>query len=110
MNADELTEAEQIELMRFLCSFAWADGEVHDTERTVLEQVLGGLTLSPEARADAQAWLSEPPDMEGFDFGAISPEKRSAFIDQAFAVAAAHDGLGAQEIRHLKMFMTFIES
>ena len=107
MNADALTEAEQIDLMRFLCSFAWADGEVQAQEKVVLERVLSSLTLSEAGRAEASRWLFRPPNMEGFDFGAIPPDKRALFLDRAFEVAAAHGGLGKEELRHLQMFMSF---
>jgi uncharacterized tellurite resistance protein B-like protein len=109
MDVDGLTEDERVDLMRFLCSFAWVDGEVQAQERTVLERVLGGLGLSTEARAKASAWLFAPPDMEGFDFGAITPDKRGLFIDHAFEVASAHGGLAAEEMRHLQMFMRFAD-
>ena len=95
--------------MRFLCSFAWADGEVQEEERRVLERVLGGLELSLEARAEVEGWLLIAPDMKGFDFGAIPAEKRSLFLDHAFEVASAHGGLAGEELRHLKMFMSFAE-
>lgn len=104
---NELTEAERVELMRFLCSFAWADGEVQSQERELLERVLGGLKLGTQARAEVTEWLFTPPDMTGFDFAAIAAEKRQLFLDQAFAVASAHGGLAAEELRHLQMFMSF---
>ena len=110
MGTEELTAAERLELMRFLCSFAWADGEVQAQERVLLEQILGGLGLEAEARAKATTWLFSPPDMAGFDFGAIAPGKRQLFLDKAFAVASAHGGIAADELRHLKMFMSFTES
>ena len=107
MNLDQLSEAERVELMRFLCSFAWADGEVQAPERELLERVLGGLKLGAQARAEVTAWLFSPPDMTGFDFAAIPAEKRQLFLDQAFAIASAHGGLAAEELRHLEMFMSF---
>ena len=109
MNAEELTEDERIDLMRFLCSFAWADGEVQAEERAVLERILAHSGLSRERRAAAMSWLIEPPDMEGFDFAAISPEKRSLFLDLAFEVASAHGGLAGDELRQLQMFMSVAE-
>lgn len=107
MDVDGLTEAERVDLVRFLCSFAWADGEVQAQERTVLERVLGGVGLSAEARAKAAAWLLAPPDMDGFDFAAIGADKRALFIDEAFEVAAADEALAAEEVRHLQMFLRF---
>ncbi len=107
MDLDGLTDKERVDLMRFLCSFAWADGEVQAEERTVLERVLGSLGLSAEARAEATAWLLAPPPMDGFDFRAIAADKRALFIDQAFEVAAADGGLAPDELRHLQMFMRF---
>ncbi len=110
MEPSDLTEAERLDLMRFMCSFAWADGEVQPQERKVLEQVLAGLDLGDDARAQASEWLSEPPDMDGFDFAAIDEDTRSLFIDEAFAVAAADGGLAPEELQHLKSFMRFGKS
>lgn len=107
MTADDLTETERVELMRFLCSFAWADGEVQPEEKTVLERVLGGLGLGAEARAEVEPWLATAPDVEGRELKAIDEQKRAAFIDRAYEVAAADGEIAAEELKHLKMFMRF---
>ena len=110
MSSDELTESERIELMRFLCSFAWADGEVQPQEKIVLEQVLGGLNMSPEARAEVEPWLTTPPDVEGRELETIDDAKRAAFIDFAYEVAAADGQIAADELKHMKMFLRFTYS
>ncbi len=107
MSADELTESDRTELMRFLCSFAWADGEVQPQEKTMLERVLGGLNMSPEARAKVEPWLTAPPDVEGRELKAIDDAKREAFIDFAYEVAAADGEIAADELKHMKMFLRF---
>ena len=89
MNVDVLTETERIDLMRFLCSFAWADGEVQAQERVVLERVLDGLNLSREALAKATAWLSEAPNMQGRDLtplvrGENAPWRTEWFYEHLF--------------------------
>jgi tellurite resistance protein len=107
VSTPELSENERVDLVRFLCSFAWADGEVQAEERAVLGRVIDGLSLDPGRHAEVTAWLSEAPDMDGFDFGAIAEDKRAVFLDLAFEVAAAHGGLGGEELGKLKMFMSF---
>ena len=96
--------------MRFLCSFAWADDEVQSEERVVLDGILEHLGLTPANQIKVESWLDTPPDMAGFDFGGIPQATRELFLDLAFSVASAHGGLAVEEMRHLQMFMNFVES
>ena len=107
MQFEGLTSEERVELMRFLCSFAWADDEVQDEERVVLMKVLDNIGLGEDDRTKVLAWLEERPDMTGFDFGSIPQDKRDIFLDLAFSVASAHGGLAKEELAHLQMFMSF---
>lgn len=107
MHTDDLTESERLELMRFLCSFAWADGVVQPQEKTVLERILGSLELSAEAHAEAEGWLTAAPSVQGRALRSIDEKKRATFIDGAYEVAAADGEIAADELEHLKMFMRF---
>ena len=44
-------------LMKFVCSFAWADLEVQDEERRFVAKVMNALDLSEGERAQVQSWL-----------------------------------------------------
>lgn len=107
MQFEGLSAGERVELMRFLCSFAWADDEVQDEERVILIKVLDNIGLEPGDRATVLTWLERRPDMTGFDFAAIPRDKRELFLDLAFSVASAHGGLAKEELSHLQMFMNF---
>src|SRR5262245_34565143 len=78
---DQLSAADRRLLFRFLCSFAWADGEVADEERRFVRRLMGKVELSNEERLDVEAWLLHPPDASDVQPRDIPLEHRHLFVD-----------------------------
>ncbi len=51
---DELNRADRLRLVKFLCSFAWADLEVRSEERAFVERVVQQLQLDDEDQEKIQ--------------------------------------------------------
>lgn len=77
---DKPTNEDRLRLLRFVCSFAWADLEVTDSEKTYVRELMSKMGLSPEEQAEVDRWLVEPPPAEDIDPFEIPAEHRQAVL------------------------------
>jgi hypothetical protein len=94
----EFKRADRLRLMKFLCSFAWADLEVRDAERVFVKRVVQRLGLNDEDEVKIQGWLSVPPDPESVDPMQIPRAHRKIFLDSIEGVIVS-DGVITPEER-----------
>ena len=85
MTLDQLSKEDRIRLMRFVCSFAWADLHVHDEERKFVKK----LKLSAAEAKEVDEWLKVPPRPEEVDPGQVPLEHREIFLTAAREVFTA---------------------
>ena len=83
---DSLSPEQRQLLFRFLCSFAWADGEVADEERRFVRRLMSGVYLLEEERLDVEGWLLHPPNASEVQPADIPLEHRRVFIEAMRAV------------------------
>lgn len=63
----ELDREDRLRLMKFVCSFAWADLEVKDAERKLVKKLVSRLGLDAAEVAQVDGWLEVPPRPEEVD-------------------------------------------
>jgi uncharacterized tellurite resistance protein B-like protein len=97
----ELNRVDRMRLMQFVCSFAWADLEIHPRERIFIQKMVGRLDLDDGERAKVDAWLQRPPDPEAIDPTKIPPSHRQVFIDAIEGVIYADGSLAPEEEENL---------
>ena len=85
----ELAREDRLLLLRFVCSFAWADLSVAPEERRVIGDLMDRLDLDEGERAQVARWLEEPPDPESVDPQLVPKEHRSAFVKAVETVITA---------------------
>ena len=56
-----LAREDRLRLMKFVCSVAWADLEVHREERAFVRRMTARLALRPDEVAQVDEWLRVPP-------------------------------------------------
>jgi uncharacterized tellurite resistance protein B-like protein len=100
---DKLDKAARLHLMRFVCSFAWADLEIQDKERAFVKKLVAKLGLDKEELAQVQAWLQVPPPAEQVDPTRIPREHRQIFIDMAKALVEADGQIDPEERESLAL-------
>ena len=61
MGLSNLDREERLRLMKFVCSFAWADLEVQDEERDFVRRLVKKLELDDTDRGMVEEWLQGPP-------------------------------------------------
>jgi uncharacterized tellurite resistance protein B-like protein len=80
----EMNRDERLLLLRFVCSFAWVDGEVAEAERTFVKRLMQRMSLAADDQKEVHSWLLAPPDPP--DPASIPAAHRRAFTDALRAV------------------------
>jgi uncharacterized tellurite resistance protein B-like protein len=101
---DQLDRAERMRLMKFVCSFAWADLEVSPAERAFIARLMRGLELDRDEEIRVHQWLDVPPAPEGLDPTDIPSEHRRFFLEAIEGVIAADGHVAAEERDNLELF------
>jgi len=83
---DALNSEDRLQLMRFVCSFAWADLEIADAEREFIVKLVVRLGLDAEEQEQVANWLEVPPRADDLDPADIPTEHRQLFLDAAKAM------------------------
>lgn len=101
---DVLDREDRLQLMRFVCSFAWADLEVSDSERDFIVRMVDRLDLDDSERAQVTEWLEVPPRADEVDPTDIPKEHRELFLDAARAMIFSDGEIDEVEAENLIIF------
>ena len=92
-----LNPEERMLLMRFVCSFAWADFEIRDEERRWISALITRLELGDDERAQVDRWLERPPPAESIDPGAVPVAQRELFLTAIESLIRADGDIAPEE-------------
>ncbi|MEM9456542.1 MAG: TerB family tellurite resistance protein [Myxococcota bacterium] len=98
----DLDRDDRLRLMRFVCAFAWADLEVQDDEKAVVERLIKTLELE-EDRDQIHRWLKSPPPPEEVDPTRVPRAHRELFLDAARAVFSADGVIDPKEQENFEL-------
>jgi uncharacterized tellurite resistance protein B-like protein len=98
-----LPREDRLRLMKFVCSFAWADLEIQDEERDFVGAMIKHLELEDE-RPLIEGWLRHPPPAEEVDPTDVPREHRELFLDAVRRLVAADDRIDPKEAETLALF------
>ena len=104
MSIRDLSKEDRLRLVRFVCSFAWADLEVQDAERGFVQRLFEQLELDESEQAQAQQWLKLPPPPEDVDPTDIPQEHRDLFLVQVTQMMTADGVVDPNEMETLTLF------
>jgi len=105
---ETLNKEDRLSLMRFVCSFAWADFEIQDEERTLIGKLISALQMEPDEKAQVAEWLKVPPMPEEVDPTQIPRKHREVFLSTVKAVVMADGVLDPDEEENLKLFVELL--
>lgn len=77
-----LSRDDRLRLMKFVCTFAWADLEIQDEERRFVSKLIDKLGLQ-EDREQVMRWLQSPPPLDDVDPTRVPREHRQLVLDAA---------------------------
>ena len=104
MELSDLDKESRLRLVRFVCSFAWADLEVQDAEKSFVGRMLEQLQLDEVEKEQVQEWLKLPPPPEEVDPTDIPLEHRQLFLNVALQVVGADGVVDPNEMETLALF------
>ena len=104
MQFNDLNRDDRLRLMRFVCSFAWADLEIADAERSFVKNLITKLELDDEERESAERWLRIPPLPEEIDPTDIPIEHRQLFLNTALQMVGADGVVDEREVENFALF------
>ena len=104
----QLTRPERLRLVRFVCSFAWADLEINDAERDFVHDLIRRLDFDEDETAQVEGWLSFPPPPESVDPMQIPVEHRKVFLDTMLALVAADGELAEAETESFNLLSQLV--
>src|SRR5262245_61589257 len=99
----KLSPKDRLRLMKFVCSFVWADLEVKDSERKFVARMVKKLRLDDSEKAQVEKWLQVPPRPEEVDPTKIPPEHRQLFLDTVRDVITADGEVARDEWENLAL-------
>lgn len=100
----KLDAKDRLRLMKFVCSFVWADLEVKDSERKFVARMVKKLHLTEEEKGQVQGWLKVPPRPEEVDPTEIPKAHRQMFLDTIRDVVTADGEVAPDEWENLSLF------
>lgn len=98
MKLEKLDREARLQLMKFVCSFAWADLEIADQERRFVHKLVKKLHLDADEAKQVDKWLELPPRAEEVDPAQVPHAHRTLFLTAAREIIAA-DGTISEEER-----------
>jgi uncharacterized tellurite resistance protein B-like protein len=98
-----LPREDRLRLMKFVCSFAWADLEIQKEERDFVGKMIETLDLEDD-RKQIEGWLKHPPAPEEVDPTDVPREHRELFLDAVRRLVAADDRIDPKEAETLALF------
>ena len=101
---NDLSSTDRLRLMKFVCSFAWADLEVRPEERVFIARLIRRLELSTEEEIQVHGWLDVPPSPDSVDPTLIPAEHRQIFLLAIEGVIGADGETSAEESDNLQLF------
>jgi len=93
----KMSRDDRMRLMKFVCSFAWSDLEVHDKERALIRKLASTLDLVQDEVDDVERWLVVPPRPEEVDPATIPVRHREIFLDAARQVIVVDGRIDPEE-------------
>jgi len=100
----ELSLEDRLRLLRFVCSFAWADLKVQDQERAFLGSLVKKLGLSQQEADQVDSWLMIPPRPEEVDPMEIPRDHREIFLRTIRELIEADEHIAQGELEFFDLF------
>ncbi|HJK94094.1 MAG TPA: TerB family tellurite resistance protein [Polyangiaceae bacterium LLY-WYZ-15_(1-7)] len=98
-----LDREDRLQLMKFICSFAWADLEVQKAERKFVGKLARELELDEDEQKQVEAWLEVPPTPDEVDPQDIPKAHRELFLDTVRAIIVADGKIDAEEAENFSL-------
>lgn len=100
---NELSKEDRLRLMKFVCSFAWADLRIEDSERKMVRKLMRRLKLDADEKRQVEDWLELPPPAEELDPGLIPDAHRALFLRTAREMIEVDGEVAPEEVENFEL-------
>lgn len=100
---NELSKADRLRLMKFVCSFAWADLRIADAERALVHKLIRKLELDEDEKKQVEGWLELPPPPEELDPIQIPDEHRGIFLRTMRQMIEVDGDIAPEELENFEL-------
>ena len=100
---DPLNRNDRLRLVKFVCSFAWADLEIRPEERAFVDHIVQSLELNAEDQSKVKGWMEVPPSPESVDPTQIPLAQRKLFLESIEGVICADGEVAPEERENLAL-------
>ena len=100
---DRLKGRERLNLLKFVCSFAWADLEIRSEERRFIKRLVERLDLDPDEAERVEHWLELPPSPDAVDPAHIPHKHREVFLAVLDQVIRADGEIAMEAQEHIAL-------
>lgn len=98
-----LSKGDRLKLMKFVCSFAWADLRIADEERALVQKLIRKLKLDKDEKKQVEEWLEVPPPPEELDPGQIPDEHRGVFLRTMRQMIEVDGDIAPEELENFEL-------
>ena len=103
MRLSDLDREDRLRLMKFVCSFAWADLQIAQSERNMVAKLMRKLRLDADEKAQVEEWLELPPPADELDPAQIPDEHRALFLTTAREMIEADGEIADEELENFEL-------
>ncbi len=103
MSMNQLSKEDRLRLMKFVCSFAWADLHIAESERRMVQKLVRRLKLTKDEREIVDGWLEIPPRAEELDPGQIPDAHRALFLTTAREMIEVDGDIAPEEVENFEL-------
>ena len=103
-----ISTVERMNLMKFVCSFAWTDLSVSQSERDLVMRMCGTFGLNAGETDQVKQWLELPPPIEEVDPTAVPRAHREVFLQMLEMVVKADGKVVPAELESLQLFRDLV--
>lgn len=106
----DLSRRDRQRLMKFICSFAWADLQIRPEERRFVARIVTRLDLDEAERAEVEQWLKVPPSPEAVDPMQIPLSQRALFLDSVEGVIVSDGEVSVEERESFALLQDLLQT
>jgi len=104
----KMDKTERLLLLKFVCSFAWADLRIADSERNFVHKMVRKLKLDAAETRQVEEWLELPPRADEVDPNEIPREHRRVFLELAREMIGADGDVSEEERENLELLESLL--
>jgi uncharacterized tellurite resistance protein B-like protein len=101
---EQLDRRDRMRLVKFVCSFAWADLEIQPEERVFISRLIRRLDLGEDDDLQVQHWLDRPPELDDLDPTSIPAAHRRFFVEAIEGLISADGEIAEEESDSFEIF------